>query len=224
MMVNALIIAYCSRQAAMPKDVQDLLDKMHAAYSKIHSADMTVSVQLGSPQKYFTLSSRIRYVEPNLFREDISESKSSDPSIASVPGFTFICDGKNEQCTGRADGKDGIKPFSRAHVQDDGAPVYKEALCVWDWDRQWSPPKGGAGFHYELGSPIVNGKKWIGLAETSADKSESFEYYIDPDTYLIKRTLYFLPGDGKWMPVGNYVVTDMKINPEIDKSIFVLKK
>ena len=223
-MIAALVLAACAHQTTMPKEVHDLLEKMHAAYSKIHSVDMTVAIRVGTPRKHYNLTSRIRYVEPNLFREDISESKASDPTVASVPGFTFICDGKKVQSIGRADGMNGIKPFSKANVQDYGAPVYKEALCVWDWDRQWSPPRGGAEFHYEFGSATVEGQKLIELGETVPDKSERFAYDIDPDAYLIKRTLYFMREGTEWIPAGNYLVTDMKINPKIDRSIFVLRK
>ena len=225
-MLLALLLTVSASQREGPYNVEGLLAKMHTAYSKIHSVDMTVTVQLGNPNKYVTTDCRIRWMAPNLIREDISKSKESDNGKVIEPGFTFVCDGKQQQTIGRRDGKNGIKPFSPAAVQDDGAPVYKEALCIWDWKRQWSGEKGGkaSGFRYQTAAPTSNGKKWIGLAETSPDKTESFQYYIDPNTYLIKRTLYYLPGDQGWRPVGNYVVTAFKPNVKLDRSIFTIKR
>ena len=205
-------------------DVNDLMNKMHAAYAKLHSADITVKVQLGSPQKYYVLTCRTRWVSPYLIRQDISEAKPNTPDNPTEHGFTYICDGKNLQTTGRDKDHDGVKPFSLSSIQDDGAPVYKETMTLWDWKRQWCGEKGGKGYEYHTARPTWNGKTWIGLAEINPPHNEYFQYYIDPKTYLIKRVVYYMAGESGWMPVGNYVVDQFTANAKIDRSLFKIKR
>jgi hypothetical protein len=219
-----LLVVQPLSQTPKPVDVDELLNKVHAAYQKIHSADITVRVQFGATEKNYVLTCRTRWVSPYLIHQDISDAKPSLPSLPIEHGFTYICDGKKLQTIGRSKEKDGIKNFSLSSIQDDGAPVYKETTTLWDWQRQWRGEKGGkqAGFQYHTAMPTWNGKKWIGIAEMDPG-GEYFQYYVDPKTYLIKRVVYYVAGEKDWVPAGNYVVTAFQANPKIDPSIFRIK-
>ena len=198
---------------------------MHAAYQKVQSADITIQSRMGTDEMHTTDICHIQFVAPNLLYETCTE-KERTPGMPEVGGFTYISDGKQLQTIGRFDG-DSIKPFSPKSVQDDGVPVYKEALCFWDWDRQWSGEKGGvaSGFRYQIKHGKWKGKEIIGLAE-EAPGGEAFNYFIDPDTYMIEESVMLAPDDlgNGWHVICDYEVQKLLVNPKIDPAIFKIKR
>lgn len=211
---------------AKADQVDDLLAKMHAAYQLVHSADIKIQTRFMNGDKHITEICHIQFVAPNLLYETATQ-KESTPGMPKLGGFTYISDGKRLQTIGRSmpGSANGIKPYSPSAAQDDGVPVYKEALCLWDWKRQWSGEKGGkaSGFRYQI-KPAVKweGKQYIGLTELAPDRRQAFHYFIDPKTYLIKASVFFIPNEQAtdWQPVEECDVTNLKINPKIDRSVF----
>lgn len=224
----AVLALFCP--LAQADDVDALFAKMHAAYQKVHSADITIQVQIGKEAKHVTEICHVLFVAPNLLHETLTD-KSRSPGLPSSGGFTYISDGKRLQTIGRSKvmgGGNGIKPFSAASVQDDGVPVYKEALSFWDWKRQWSGEKGGksSGHQYNINPNAKwEGKQYIGLAEISPDHREAFHYMIDPKTYLIMASIWFVPNEQgtDWQVIGIYDVKKLSLNPKIDRSVFTIR-
>jgi outer membrane lipoprotein-sorting protein len=190
------------------QDAGAVIQRLNTRYAKIASAKMTVKFTVFGPKSISAVTT-LQYSSPNKIW---SKVVSSDLSI---PTFTYVSDGKQVQAVGRPGY--GTKAFALQTVQDDGPPVYKETLLLWDRERQLF--ERTKGFGYTAKKEAKDGKQWIVLVEDVPTHAEAYHYYIDPASGLIKRTLMYMNGK----LVAEYVVQNQQINVPVDAKLFRIK-
>ena len=157
-------------------DAQAVLKRLRATYAKVRTAKMTLTLTVGDGAKPDAVVT-LQYKSPNLIWARTT-SKVKFP-----PSFTYMSDGVNLFCKGRPE--IGKKKFSLQAVQDDGPPVFKETLALWD-ARQFG--ERAAQCWYKALKRTIGGAAWIELREAHRN-GDGYGYFIEGRSGLIKRTV-----------------------------------
>jgi outer membrane lipoprotein-sorting protein len=189
-----LHLAYSGHAGTPPQgkpslEVLSVLQKVERAYGSIKSARIETLLTVRGPGGTFFATSRISYEAPN----KVHATFEMPTDGGGREGVVFVSDGKTIwQKVGSRLRK---WPFSLEVIQNDGPPVYIETLALWDSHRQLMTARGLWDSRLSLSKGKWEGRDWI-VVVAQQPKEGLYEYYVDPKTYLISRTmLYVTPGD-----------------------------
>ncbi|MCH8273926.1 MAG: hypothetical protein IH851_03975 [Armatimonadetes bacterium] len=178
------ILAMASAAVAADKEVENLLANMRTAYNSVKSASLTVNMLLfTAPGQGITLNIKMEYVKSNRVRAELEATGGMSANV--------YCDGTTVTVIESRFNQRSVKKFSIDSLNA-AMPANLETFNFWDWKRQLSTGVGGNMKDSQL--KIVkkqnwNGKEWTVLEETAPDAGVFVQYYIDPKTHFIWRTV-----------------------------------
>jgi len=211
-----LVSAAFSASAAHAADpqVEALLSNMRNAYKQAKSVTFTTETKNGDQDFVSSFS----FLSPSKIRVDVT-SPGSKPSGALL---TKISDGKTVSSKLRNQSEfkeEAYTPTRFASI----VPVNLESICFFDWAQQLSTAPGKnmehSTFKITLGQDW-NGKKWTVLHETAAAQKIVCQYYIDPKTFLIWRTIIKPMPGGPKDSESDSKITKLNLSAKIDPSVF----
>jgi hypothetical protein len=180
-----LALLLLTAQVAPKPDVVALLAKMRRAYSTVKSAHISVKTNHYGHEARITSSSECDYKAPSSFHI-------ATRGIAGLTkdAYELTTDGKQIHIEGLP-GKPITMPYTVQAMVNNDPQLNLDVLCLWDWKRQLSTdPMGNMHFStLVIKSDDWDGKKWIVLEETARRQNNIIDYYVDPKTFLICRTI-----------------------------------
>ena len=197
-------------------EVAQLLKKMRVAYSTLKSAHVTFQSHHFGNGTTITSTSECWYQAPNLVRVETK----GIPGLTK-PLYTLVSDGTQIHINGLP-GRPMTLMYSIDQMATNSPQMNLEVLCLWDWKRQLSTDIGGNMRLSTFGirSDTWNGKKWTVLRETARSANAVVDYYIDPATFLMSRTISSLINPRQ--TTIDVQVKKWAINVPVDPSLFKL--
>ena len=194
------------------EDPDALLGKMRAAYHEVHSALFYVRFTATDPKgKQISGEARYEYVSPNKFRAAFKGATGGKAILISDGSHIAIF-----STTGRRD----LMPYSPSGLTSH-LPTNVETLAFFNSDKCLSRDRLGEMHGSEL--TIIESKEWKSkqwrvLREINRQDFVQVDYYIDPKTNLIWRTL----GEDlkTHKPFIDAEVLELESNVKIDVSRF----
>lgn len=211
----ALIILAASlamSAAAGDKEVEDLLAKMRKAYKDVKTATFSLESTLLAGNGDIVVTLKGGFKSPNKMYGDIE--------IDDVK-LKFISDGKRIYRIDTFNDEIMDLPYSPEQMQVTIRSANLELINFYDWERQLSTEKDHNMYESKLSirqNEEWNGKKWTVLEESAPTVGVYVEYFIDPKTHLIWRTLQM--DLDKDIIRGDYVLKELKIGVKIDDQKF----
>ncbi|SRR5581483_4312064 len=197
-----------------PPEAEALLAKMRAAYQAVKSAKFTVQFEAAdSTGPTVTGSVNYEYMSPSKLRAEFT--------VPPQAPFRLICNGKAIAIFTSA-GKRREFSFSFKTLSAN-LPTNLETICFYDAEHELSVGKGGNMAHSKLQvltSVPWNDKKWTVLRETDSAEDITVDYFIDPASSLIYRTLGSEISSKKTYIDARVIA--LQLNPTIDPSRFDL--
>jgi hypothetical protein len=176
------LVASALATTTLAEEPKELLSKMRAAYESAKSAKFRVNITRLQPNGEINILMDAEFAAPNLYRASVTTNGMKD--------FELWCDGKKITAVDSAsEAKDvvdyGIDPLGER------IPGNLESISFFDWKRQLNMVDGNM-----KGNKLTvytgrewGGKKWTVLEEVVADQPIDVDYYVDPTTHLIWRTV-----------------------------------
>ncbi len=190
---------------------ENLLSKMRAAYAKVGSAKLRLDVtRLGRDGEIHHIAGNVAYLKGNRLLAEMVRDKTI-PVRLKTDGHMMNA-GTGTSLRQQA--------FSLAAMER-VLPVNLETICFWDWQRQLSTDTAGRMYQstlHVLPNQKWKGKNWLVLEETVP--GEAIRYYIDPATYLIRRS-YAATSTGQLL-IDAYV-SDLKLNLPLKNASFAVE-
>jgi outer membrane lipoprotein-sorting protein len=207
-----LTAALSTASFAADKDVEELLAKMRNSYKNIGTVSFTSEATVLADAGDILIKMSGGFKSPNLMYVDI---------VAEGNKAQAISDGTKIYAT--ADGATSV--FEVAYDVDimgrilSGANL--ELLNFFDWKRQLSTAKGDNMADSKLSirkNVKWNDKTWTVLEESAPQVGVYVEYYIDPKTNLIWRTVQ-MTLDKEFIR-GDFIIKTLKTGVKIDEKRF----
>lgn len=201
---------------AADKDIEDLLAKMRKVYSGASSVHITTSTLLPTEVGEMDLTIDTQYMKSNMIW-----SRVTGLPQAGKEGLIWKSDGKSIQSTTPQGPK--VEPFS-VRKAETGLPVNLEVISFWDWKRQLSTAAGANMNKSKF--RLVKKETWkdqdyLVLEETASEQKVFVRYFIDPKTFLIKRTR--VENLDTHDLVMDCKVSKLDMNAKIDTKIFKIE-
>jgi hypothetical protein len=178
-----LALLLSSSIAFRREDPDAFLNKIRIAYSGVHLALFYVKFTATDPSgKKATGEVRYEFKAPNFFRGAFKGTKSGVALL--------LCDGKNIAVFG-SNGRRQMFPFSTSALSSH-IPTNVETLAFINSSKVLSKAPGGEMSGSDLTlveSKVWNSKSWTILRETNTQDHVQVDYFVDPSTHLIWRTL-----------------------------------
>lgn len=183
---NVLLIlctALSTGALAADKEVEDLLAKMRVAYKNIGTAT-------------FRLESTLLAENGNLVLKMIGGFSSPNKMYVFIDSedihLKIISDGKRIYAVNDTVEQVADIPFSNLRLGQALSFANLEVLNFFDWEKQLSTSESANMSDSELSirkNVDWNGKTWLVLEESAPQVGVYVEYYIDPESHLIWRTV-----------------------------------
>ncbi|MCH7905352.1 MAG: hypothetical protein IH944_12420 [Armatimonadetes bacterium] len=197
------------------KDVEDLLAKMRKAYQETKTASFELETTLLAVEGDVVIKMKGLFKSPNKLAVDIVMNIASDERKINV-----ISDGKQIYASATGVEEVGKTDFSIDRLNQALGAANLEVLCFYDWKRQLSTDKG-ANMHdstLSIRKEKWKGKEWIVLEESAPRVDIYVEYFIDPKTHFIWKTIRMTLD--KEFTNGEYVLTKLKTGLTISDKRF----
>jgi outer membrane lipoprotein-sorting protein len=207
-----LTSAFAAVSFAADKEVEELLAKMRTKYRDIGSVTFTMEATVTAPNGDVTVKMDGGFKSPNLMYADIS----AEGETAKV-----VCDGVKIYAVA-ADSKQVME--IAYNVDNMGAVLMGanlEIINFYDWKRQLSTAAGDNMHDSKLSlrkNVKWNNKTWTVLEESAPTVDVYVEYYIDPKTNLVWRTVQ-MSLDKEFIR-GDFIIKAMKTGAKIDAKKF----
>jgi outer membrane lipoprotein-sorting protein len=207
-----LTAALAAPTFAADKEVEELLKKMRDAYKGVSTATFTMEATILGENGDITVKMDGGFKNPNLMYVD---------AVGDGNKAHIVCDGA--KIYAMADGMDKLLeiPYSVDNLGGALGAANLEVLNFFDWKRQLSTAKGDNMAESKLSikkSVKWNNKTWIVLEESAPTVGVYVEYYIDPKTNFIWRTVQM--SIDKEFTRGDYIIKTLKTGAKIDEKKF----
>lgn len=216
-MMKRLTVCLAVLAVSMPafageKDVEELLAAMRKSYKEIKTAAFKLESTVQGNNGDITVTMDGVFKSPNKIAVDMNvESRT----------IKVICDGKSVF----AMVQDSPTVFSRNYSLDTlgAALMYAnlEVINFYDWKRQLSTAAGDNMHDSKLSirqNEKWNGRTWIVLEEAAPTVGVYVEYYIDPKTNLVWRTVRM--SLDKEFVQGDFILKSLKTGVDVEDSRF----
>jgi outer membrane lipoprotein-sorting protein len=207
-----LLAALSSVAFAADKEVEELLAKMRDTYKNIGSVTFTQEATLLTDTGDVTVKMNGGFKSPNSMYVDITAPNGKAKVVTDGKNIWALPDGATDvfELKWGLDEMGGVLG---------GANL--EVLNFFDWKRQLSTAKGDNMAESKLSlrkNVKWNDKTWIVLEESAPQVGVYVEYYIDPKTNLIWRTVQMTLD--KEFVRGDFVIKSLKTGAKIDDKNF----
>lgn len=214
--LSLAVLATCSAVSSAQLAPEQLLAKMRKAYGSVKTARFDVLTRFMRANTV-VISSKVQFMAP----------MKVNVSTTGVPGlngkaFTAVTDGSLYSLEGLQGG--GITRAYKMDAFEQGLPQFNlETLCFWDYARQLSTgPKG----NMKDSKLAVSREMWdkancYVLKETAEQQRVVVHYYVNPNTFLIMRTVIY--GLGASKPRQDFAISKLQINVPLPASAFKVK-
>ena len=210
--LTLLFAALAMTAIAGDKEVEDLLAKMRKAYKDVKTATFTLESTLLADNGDIVITLTGGFKSPNKMYVDIEFDDMK---------MKVISDGKRIYVFNPLFDEIRDIPYNDERMGRALSAADLELINFYDWELQLSTEKE----HNMNGSKLSirkdeewNGKKWIVLEESAPQVNVYVEYYIDPKTHLIWRTVR-MDIDKEFIR-GDYVLKKLKTGVKIDDKKF----
>jgi outer membrane lipoprotein-sorting protein len=212
---TALMILAASLAApafAADKEVEELLKKMRDTYKNVGTAQFSMEATIQAENGDVSIKMDGLFKSPNLMNVNASGAGGK---------ANIICDGTKIYAV-----VDGLAqmveiPYNVDNMGQMLSGANLEVLNFFDWKRQLSTAKGDNMAQSKLSlrkNVKWNNKTWIVLEESAPTVDVYVEYYVDPKTNLIWRTVQM--SLDKEFTRGDFVVKSLKTGVSIDEKKF----
>lgn len=206
------LAAAASASFAADKEVEDLLANMRKAYKAVGTATFSMESTLVGDNGDVAVKMTGGFKGPNLLYVDMKADETavnvvSDGAniFAVVGGTTRVIELKySNEALGRV--------LNGANL---------ELINFYDWKRQLSTAEGDNMHDSKLSirkSVKWNNKTWLVLEESAPTVGVYVEYYIDPKTFFVWRTVQM--SIDKEFTRGDFVIKSLKTGVKIDDKKF----
>lgn len=195
------------------KEVEDLLAKMRKAYKGMKSATFMLESTLQGANGDIVVKMKGGFKSPNKMYADIDFEDMK---------LKIISDGKRIYALNDVMDQVADIPYSddnMGRALNNWANL--EVINFYQWKKQLSTTEGNNMYGSKLSirqNEEWNGKKWIVLEESAPQVNVYVEYYIDPKTHLIWRTVRM--SIDKEFINGDFVLKELKTGVKIDDKMF----
>ena len=207
-----LTSAFAAVSFAADKEVEELLAKMRTKYKDIGSVTFTMEATITADNGDVTVKMDGGFKSPNLMYADIT----AENETAKV-----VCDGLKIYAIA-ADSKQVLEiPYNVDNMGRVLMGANLEIINFYDWKRQLSTAAGDNMHDSKLSlrkDVKWNNKTWTVLEESAPTVGVYVEYYIDPKTNLVWRTVQM--SLDKEFVRGDFVIKSMKTGVKIDDKKF----
>ena len=210
--ITILAASLAMSAVAADKEVEDLLTKMRKAYKEVKTATFTLESTLLSGNGDIVVTLKGGFKAPNKMYADIKSAEFK---------MKFISDGKTIFLIDSANDEVSDIPYSDSNMGRALSVANLELINFYEWKKQLSTEKDHNMHDSKLSirqNEEWNGKKWTVLEESAPQAGVYVEYYIDPKTHLIWRTVQ-MTLDKEFIR-GDYVLKQLKIGVKIDDKRF----
>ena len=193
------------------KDVEDLLAKMRKAYKETKTASFELKTFLPLPEGDLVIKMKGWFKSPSKIAVDIEMDERK---------VNVVSDGKQIYATFTGAEQVAKMDYSIDMLNRILNGANLEVLCFYDWKRQLSTDKG-ANMHdsvLSIRKEKWKGKEWIVLEESAPQVDVYVEYFIDPKTHYIWRTIQMTLD--KEFTNGEYVLSKLKTGLTISDKRF----
>ena len=209
-----LILATLTASASFASDkaVEDLLSKMRDAYRNIGTATFSLEATILGENGDFVAKMDGSFKSPNLVYVSMS-AEGEKATVASDGVKIYAVAGDNKKIL--------EVPYDDQTLGQILSGANLEVINLYDWKRQLSTAEGDNMHDSKLAikkDVSWNGKKWTVLQETAATVGVYVEYYVDPKTNLIWRTVQM--SLDKEFTRGDYVLKSLKPGAKVDEGKF----
>lgn len=207
-----IAVAMVTPTFAADKEIEDLLASMRKAYQNTKTASFSMESTLLGENGDITVKMDGFYKNPNLISIDITFMELH---------AKVICDGKYIYASADKSPRTFEEKYTLEKLGDSLSGANLEILSFFDWKRQLSTDKGANMHDSKLSlrrGQKWSGKTWIVLEESAPQMGVYVEYYIDPETFLIWRTVQM--SVDKEFTRGDFVVKSLKLGVKVDDSRF----
>lgn len=182
-MISALASIALAHQASQAPTAEELLAKMQFAYARARTALLFVHFEATDPSGFTAKGDvRFEFLSPNRVRAGFKGLPNG--------AVLLVCDGKKiALLSGK--GKQQVVAYSPTNLGRH-LPTNLETIAFYDGAHELSTGKGGGmnGSKLEVLPNVEwNHRQWEVLRETSDEDQVRVDYYVDPKTSLIWRTL-----------------------------------
>lgn len=210
---SAVLALIGSATFASEGNVEELLYKMRSAYKSVKTASFTVKTDSNTPDGDVYFKIEAVFQSPRSLH--VVSIRDGEKRVIVSDGYKiYVVDDEvdDEHRTMEFD-LDGIARAIRG--------INLESISFFDYKRQLSTAEG-ANMHdsdltIETGVEW-NKKKWIVLKEVAPQVGVAVDYYIDPKTYFIHRTVLF--SENRERQFGDFQLTSLKIGTKVDAKAF----
>ncbi|HXH61632.1 MAG TPA: hypothetical protein VNI20_09780 [Fimbriimonadaceae bacterium] len=206
------LLALAATSFAASKEVEDLLSSMRKAYKDLGTATFTMQSTLVGDNGDLSIKMVGGFKSPNQMYIDIT----SDDNSVSV-----VTDGKTIYAVRSGSTNVREARFSNDTMGNVLAGANLELINFYDWKRQLSTADGDNMHDSKLAirkNEKWNDRTWWVLEETAPTVGVYVEYYIDPKTYLVWRTVQMTLD--KEFTRGDFIIKSLKTGVKIDDKKF----
>lgn len=208
-----LAAALAAPSFAADKAVEELLAKMRETYKNVGTATFAMEATILGQNGDITVKMDGGFKSPNLMYVDASSEEGGKAHIVSDGTKIYA----------QAEGMDQILeiPYNVDNMGRVLSGANLEVLNFFDWKRQLSTAKGDNMHESKLSirrDVKWNNKTWIVLEESAPTVGVYVEYYIDPKTSFIWRTVQM--SLDKEFVRGDFVIKSLKTGVKIDDKRF----
>ncbi len=207
-----LTAAFAATSFAADKEVEALLKKMRDTYKGVSTATFTMEATIQAENGDISVKMDGGFKNPNLMYVDAS----GDGNKAHI-----VCDGTKIYATAEGMAQVLEIPYNVDNMGRMISGANLEVLNFFDWKRQLSTAKGDNMAESKLSlrkNVKWNNKTWIVLEESAPQANVYVEYYIDPKTNFIWRTVQM--SLDKEFTRGDFVIKKLTIGAKIDDKRF----
>lgn len=212
MKVLSLLVTLFPAGFAAPEetDIEELLSKMRKVYRETKSASFVTQTDFDERGEKLLITLTADYQAPNKMKV-VFEGLPSGLA-------TLYCDGRTVTIVGDKD----MRRKLDYSLDSLGRSLFAnlETLSFFDWKRQLSTEVGGnmKGSTLKVVREDWQGKNWIVLEEHAPQQKVDVRYFVDPETYLIWRTIATMIGEKS--PFMDARLTKLELDKTFDDSHF----
>ncbi len=197
---------------ATDKEVEALLAAMRKTYKEVKTAAFTMEATILSSNGDITITMDGVFKNPNKMSVKVNVEDKS---------FRMICDGTNLFGVSEDSPTIHSEKYSLDKMGEMLMGSNLEVINFYDWKRQLSTAKGDNMHDSKLSirqNEKWNGRKWTVLEESAPTVGVYVEYYIDPATNFVWRTVR-MSLDKEFIQ-GDFVLKSLKTGVKVEDSRF----
>jgi outer membrane lipoprotein-sorting protein len=215
MNTSALLLLTAAIAAPPPqasKEVEDLLAKMRNAYKTVGTATFSMEATILAENGDVVVKMDGGFKSPNLMYVDAVSEENKAHIVSDGTKIYAVADGVARVLE---------IPYNVDNMGRVLSGANLELINFYDWKRQLSTAKGDNMAESKLSirkNEKWNNKTWTVLEEAAPAMDVYVEYYIDPKTYFVWRTVQM--SLDKEFTRGDFVVKALKTGVKIDEKKF----